>query len=136
MFRFLVAAMLMVPFAATAVAEDEIRLEVSRAACEQIVKYKQSPDVTYQPGVDVHGKPVAPADLEDERTNIPDQIYVNLALPFKDLLKSYNPKLAEAEVNVGIVEFDIASGQLLYNGQELTDPAENAIANECRKRYQ
>ncbi|MEX1035288.1 MAG: hypothetical protein WDZ54_04990 [Sneathiella sp.] len=135
MVRFLVAAIFIGTFATSAFAE-EIRLEVSRAACEQFVKYRQSPDVTYQPGVDAHGKPVAPADLEDERANIPDQIYVNLALPLKDLLKDYNPKLADAEVNVGIVEFDIASGQLLYNGQALTDPAENAIAKECRQRYQ
>jgi hypothetical protein len=131
---FLILLLLMGPMG-TAVAED-IRLEVSRQDCERIVKYTADPDVTYKPGVDVHGKPVAPADLSGSQIQIPDQIYIDLSLPFKDLLKNYNPKLKNAEVYVGTVEYDISSGKLLYNGQELTDPAENAIARECRKRYQ
>jgi len=115
---------------------EDVRMEVSRTDCERIVKYTADPDVTYKPGVDVHGKPVAPADLNDNQVKIPDQIFIELSLPFKDLLKNYNPKLENAEVYVGTVEYDIASGRLLFNGQELTDPAENAIAKECRKRYQ
>ena len=115
---------------------EDVRMEVSRTDCERIVKYTADPDVTYKPGVDVHGKPVAPADLNDNQVKIPDQIFIELSLPFKDLLKNYNPKLENAEVYVGTVEYDIASGRLLFNGQELTDPAENAIAKECRTRYQ
>lgn len=115
---------------------EDVRMEVSRTDCERIVKYTADPDVTYKPDVDVHGKPVAPADLNDNQVKIPDQIFIELSLPFKDLLKNYNPKLENAEVYVGTVEYDIASGRLFFNGQELTDPAENAIAKECRKRYQ
>ncbi|MBO0335015.1 hypothetical protein J0X12_15420 [Sneathiella sp. CAU 1612] len=115
---------------------EDVRMEVSRTDCERIVKYTADPDVTYKPGVDVHGKSVAPADLNDNQVKIPDQIFIELSLPFKDLLKNYNPKLENAEVYVGTVEYDIASGRLFFNGQELTDPAENAIAKECRKRYQ
>lgn len=115
---------------------EEVRMEVSRKDCERIVKYTADPDVTYKPGVDVHGNAVAPADLNGNQIKIPDHIFIDLSLPFKDLLKNYNPKLENAEVYVGTVEYDIASGRLLFNGQELTDPAENAIAKECRKRYQ
>ena len=115
---------------------EDIRMEVSRMDCERIIKYTADPDVTYKPGVDVHGKPVAPADLNGSQIQVPDQIYIDLSLPFKDLLKNYNPNLKNAEVYVGTVEYDIASGKLLFNGQELADPVENAIARECRKRYQ
>lgn len=123
-------------FGAVAFAED-IQIEVSKIDCQRIVKYIPEPDVAYKGGVDVHGRPVAPADINGgNQLQIPDRIFIDLSIPFKDLLKNYNPKLKNAEVYVGTVEYDLTSGSLLYNGQELADPVENAIANECRKRYQ
>lgn len=135
MTRSFLVLLFLIGFVGSAMAED-VRMEVSRKDCERIVKYTPDPDVAYKPGVDVHGKPVAPADLNGSQIQIPDRIFIDLSLPFKDLLRNYNPKLANADVYVGTVEYDIASGRLLYNGQELTDPAQNAIAKECRKRYQ
>ncbi|MDF2368657.1 hypothetical protein [Sneathiella sp.] len=135
MIRSILVLTFLIGSVGSATAED-IRMVVSRKDCERIVKYTPDPDVTYKPGVDVHGKPVAPADLSGSQIQIPDQIFIDLSLPFKDLLENYNPKLKNAEVYVGTVEYDIASGKLLFNGQELADPAENAIARECRKRYQ
>ncbi|WP_373088889.1 hypothetical protein [Sneathiella sp.] len=122
---------------ATSVAgAEDFRLEVSKDSCDRIVKYVADPDVTYKPGVDVHGNAVPPADIDANSIVLPDNIYVDLSLPIKDLLKNYNPKLKNADVYVGAIVFDIQSGRLLYNGQELSDPAQNAIAVECRKRYQ
>jgi|TARA_R100000005_G_C5002159_1_gene209634 hypothetical protein len=114
---------------------EDIRLTVSRSDCDRITKYSAAPDVTYQGGRDVHGRAVAPADLEETTIRIPERIFVDLSLPFKDLLKNYNPKLKNAEVRVGAIEYDIASGRMFFNGQELADPALNAIALECRTRY-
>lgn len=124
--------LLLIPM--TALAED-VTLEVTKDNCQRIVKYVAEQDVTYTPGVDVHGRPVAPADLEQNQIQIPNRIFIDLSLPFKDLLKNYNPKLRNAEVYVGLVEYDINSGRLLFNGQELSDPALNAIARECEKKY-
>ena len=114
---------------------EDFRMEISKTDCERIVKYVANQDVTYKPGVDVHGKPVAPADLPGSQIQLPEKIFIDLSLPFKDLLNNYNPKLKNAEVYVGTVEYDLTSGRMLYNGQELSDPAQNAIAMECRKRY-
>lgn len=36
---------------------------VTKSDCNALVQYRQAPDVAYQPGKDVHGKAVAPADL-------------------------------------------------------------------------
>jgi hypothetical protein len=119
---------------ATAMAED-VTLEVTKDNCQRIVKYVAEQDVTYKPGVDVHGRAVAPADLEQNQIVIPNRIFIDLSLPFKDLLKNYNPKLKNAEVFVGLVEYDINTGRLLFNGQELSDPALNAIARECEKKF-
>ncbi|MEH6524849.1 MAG: hypothetical protein V7723_02160 [Sneathiella sp.] len=120
---------------AQAFAED-VELEVSKKNCSRITKYVADADVDFKPGVDVHGKAVVPADLDGQQIKIPDTIFINLALPFKDLLNNYNPKLKNAEVYVGLIEYNISSGRMLYNGQELSDPALNAIARECQKRYQ
>ncbi|MAL79716.1 MAG: hypothetical protein CMN55_11495 [Sneathiella sp.] len=114
---------------------EDIRLTVSRSDCDRITKYIAAQDVIYQEGKDVHGRAVAPADLEATTIRIPERIFIDLSLPFKDLLKNYNPKLKNAEVRVGAIEYDIASGRMFFNGQELADPALNAIALECRTRY-
>ena len=115
---------------------EDVELEVSEKNCSRITKYVAEQDVTFKPGVDVHGKAVVPADLNGQQVKIPDTIFINLALPFKDLLNNYNPKLKNAEVYVGLIAYNISSGKMLYNGQELSDPALNAIALECQKRYQ
>jgi hypothetical protein len=120
----------------TNVYAEDIKLEVSKTNCSRITKYVAEQDVTYNPGVDVRGNPVAPADLDEQKIKIPDTIYINLAIPFKDLLNNYNPKFKNAEVYVGVIEYNIGSGKMLYNGQELSDPALNAIAQECQKKYQ
>jgi len=40
------------------------RIVITRDLCNQVnVQYQPSPDVNYRPGVDVYGRPVAPADL-------------------------------------------------------------------------
>jgi len=123
---------LLVPFAA---ATEEFKMEVSKTNCQRIVKYVADQDVTYKPGVDAQGRPVVPADLNQNQIKIPDTVFIDLSLPFKDLLKNYNPKLKNAEVYVGLIEYNISSGRMLYNGQALSDPALNAIARECDKRY-
>lgn len=119
----------------TSAAED-FKLEVSKANCQRIVKYTAEQDVNYKPGVDAQGRPVVPADLNQNQIKIPDTVFIDLSLPFKDLLKNYNPKLKNAEVSVGVIEYNISSGRMTYNGQELSDPALNAIAQECDKKYQ
>ncbi len=118
--------------------EDTVRITVSEKNCERIQKHIAWDDVTYKPGVDVHGKPVVPADLKDNRLKLPDTITIDLSLPLQDLYAPGNqpPELLKnAEVQVGKIDYHINSGKLLFNGQELSDPAMHAIAEECRKQY-
>ena len=118
--------------------EDTARITVSEKNCERIQKHIARDDVTYKPGVDVHGRPVAPADLQDNRLKLPDTITIDLSLPLQDLYAPGNqpPELLKnADVQVGKIDYHINSGKLLFNGQELSDPAMHAIAEECRKQY-
>ena len=41
------------------------------------MRHEPAPDVAYQPGVDVHGRAVAPADLNGgSQIELPDVIYI------------------------------------------------------------
>lgn len=138
MSRFLVFGVLSyLMFAAGSASAEDIDAEivVSREDCQRIEKHLARADVTFKPGVDVHGKPVAPADLDDNRLKIPDTITIDLSLPLQDLFTTNNARLKNAEVQLGQLEYDVLSGRLNFNGQELADPALNAIAIECRKIY-
>lgn len=113
----------------------DVRLTVSRSDCDRIARHLAAPDVAYKAGMDVHGRPVAPADIEGDEIVIPERIFIYLSIPLNDLLVNHNPKLSNADAFVGAIQYDMASGRMYFNDEELADPALNAIAVECRKRY-
>jgi len=116
----------------------EIKLEITKATCARVQKHVARNDVTYKAGVDVQGRPVVPADIGNNSIALPDSITIDLSLPLKDLYPLASPPdraLQNAAVEVGKVDYNLASGKLTFNGQELADPALGAIAEECRKTY-
>ncbi|MBE7637582.1 hypothetical protein GUA87_12055 [Sneathiella sp. P13V-1] len=119
-------------------AADDIRIETTQKECQRIQKHVARNDVTYKPGVDVYGKPVTPADVNTTPTIQFDEIVIDLSLPLQDLFSAGNPpkdELKNAEVKVGTIRYDLLKGKFFFNGQELADPALNAIAEECQKKY-
>ncbi len=135
-FAYLVG-FLMLSYPAVALAE-EVRIETSRENCARIQKHVARDDVTYKPGVDVHGKPVAPADLQDQPKFLKDEIIIDLSLPLKDLYDLASPPsraLQNAEVQVGQVRYDMLSGKFYFNDQPLADTALHAIAEKCVQIY-
>ncbi len=131
-----------VPFAAHAdtleksdTPAETATITVSKEDCSHIQKYVAQQDVTYKPGVDVNGNPVAPADLQDNRLVLPENIVIDLNLPLSDLLTNPPAGLENAEAYIGTLKYNLLSGRLTFNGQELADPAIHAIAEECRKQY-
>ena len=119
----------------TAFGQDRgpVIIEITAADCRALVTHQTAPDVAYQPGVDVRGRPVAPADLpggvviEPPRTFI---IPIEIDLVERFGLLSTVPGF-EADALVGTVLYD--DGQLFFNGQPLIDPMQTAIAEACRQ---
>jgi len=118
-----------------ALAADQTSL--SPAFCQALVKHVPDADVTYQPGIDVHGKPVAPADL-------PDSVAFKLQNPINipltaSLLKVLNlPATAfpfntmkRDDINLGTLTVD--GDRVLYNGQPLTSEQQDKLAVLCMK---
>lgn len=111
---------------------DALRVTITERQCQALVPHVPAPDVTYQPGTDVTGRPVAPADLSGgSRIRLPDSFDIPITV---DLADRYgipaDPALFDGEVRVGTVTLE--HGRLYFNGQPLTPEDEQAVAAACR----
>jgi hypothetical protein len=112
----------------------ERTIAIARSDCELAVRYVAPAGVVYQPGVDVKGRPVAPADLDDDqRPQLPESIPVVIT---DDLRKRFglphHSPLFDADALIGIVELRLSDGRLTFNGVELGDREADALAAMCR----
>ena len=125
-------ALVLVTAAWAAPASAEIA--ISRKDCQRLVNHEPAPDVTYQPGVDVHGRPVVPADLGGGQQNqLPDVIYIPIEVLIQDKFSiPANSVLYDATALVGVVS--VRGNQVYFEDQELTDPEIAALEQACRDR--
>ena len=109
-------------------------IAISRRDCERLVRHEPAPDVAYQPGVDVHGRPVAPADLGGGvQLELPDVIYIPIEIFLQDKYGiPANSVLFNARAQVGVVE--VHGNRVYYEDQLLTDPETAALEAACRDR--
>ena len=107
---------------------------ISRRDCEQLVSHEPAPDVTYQPGVDVHGRPVAPADLGGgSQIALPEVIYIPIEVLVQDRFGiPANSVLYDATALVGVVS--VKGNQVYFEDQLLGDPEVAALEAACRER--
>jgi len=115
-------------------ADDDSVLEVSRKDCKRLLRHEPRADVEYKPGVDVRGKPVAPADVPGspaikllKTINIPIGI---------DLEKKYGLGAGgqyTGEATIGTIS--VRKGRVYWNNQLLGDAEQARIARACRQAY-
>lgn len=118
------------------------KVAVSRTDCSRLIAHQPGADVDYKPGVDVRGRKVAPADLAGSQPDIrlPDQIVIDIGF---DLSKRFgipdtqagpNANLYAGTGSVGKVTVDPRTGKASFNGQSLTSPEQEALAEACRRQ--
>ena len=120
--------------AGQAVAEP-LELQISRAECLELLRHTARGDVAYQPGVDVRGQPVVPADLDDRPPlRLPEsyriQIEVDTAERFG--LPSRSERF-DADIAVGEVEITL-DGRAYFNGQPLQSDEAFELSQRCQER--
>ncbi len=108
------------------------RIVVSSKACAEVVAHVPDAGVTYTRGVDVNGKPVAPADLPDNASPITaDNFPIFLTL---DLKKKFQvpdaAKLFKFEAVVGLIT--IQGSRVFFNGQPIAPGEASLLAAACR----
>jgi hypothetical protein len=112
----------------------ERTIAMARSDCRLAIEHVAAPGVDFQPGVDVYGAPVAPADVEEPDIVLPDVIPISISSDLRDRFRlRHDSPLLNIEAGVGIVEFQVSSGRLFFNGVELTESDEEALAALCRE---
>jgi hypothetical protein len=113
---------------------EEPKLTLRREDCAALVKHRPAPDVAYQPGVDVYGNPVAPADLPGTpQLNLPPLIAIPIEVDLQDRYHiPANSPLFKGDAQIGIVVTDY-EGHVTFNGRPLTDPEADALAAACAR---
>ena len=132
---FLLAAALAAVLAVTPAAahEKKATVAITRADCARLVAHVPGPDVAYQPGVDVYGREVVPADLGGApRIELPETILIDIEI---DLLQRFgipaDPTLYDPDAEVGEVVY--RDGRFTFNGQPLQDEAQAELAARCQR---
>lgn len=110
-------------------------IEITRADCSRLVKHVPAPDVAYQPGVDVHGKPVAPADLDGGyQLALPRVIRIPITVLLEDRFGiPANSVLYKAEAEIGVAEVDLVDGRVTFNGRDLATAEAQALSAACQE---
>ena len=109
-------------------------LVLTSEECRHITRYEPAPGVDYEPGVDAHGREVVPADLTDNRMELPSNLTIDLTALVFELLEREPPQgLRDSTISLGKVVIH-ESGLISYNGKPLGDTYQNAIAQACLER--
>jgi hypothetical protein len=110
------------------------RIVITRDLCSQLsVQYQPAPDVAYRPGVDVYGRPVAPADLPN-----PNAGYGGLgSTTSTDILIApraggLNQRGVIGETYVGRVTVD-QGGHVAINGQPVGPQDQTELRQLCTR---
>lgn len=125
-FVFAVAVFFSAPaFAQTVVLDD--------AACRAITAHVPDSGVEYQPGVDVHGKPVVEADLNPSPVKIPETIRFTITVDTMKYAGIAVPAGVEGKAAIGEVEIG-KDGRMLFNGAPMEGEAEAALRALCKDK--
>lgn len=112
-------------------AAQTITLEDS--ACQAMVQHQPADDVTYQPGVDVEGRPVVEADLNPSPIQLPETVSFDITFDVMKYAGIAPPKGVEGQAVIGRV--DVArDGKMYFNGQPMEDPAEASLRALCAEK--
>ena len=109
---------------------DELR--IGRSDCKRLVVHEPAPDVAYRPGIDVHGRPVASADLNGgPQVKLPDEIVIRLEL---DVMKGRSRALAGAmEGKTALGTLTLRQGRAYFNDEPLHGWEQEILLDACRK---
>jgi hypothetical protein len=126
---------------APAFAADSLPVYVTRQDCHQLVAHHPDPDVAYQPGRDLHGHAVVPADLPGSQ--MPGLLTDRFSFDLKVNPLAYGgdaasadaagSKVANTAMTVAHIEVDMLSGSVKINGHALEDEQTRLVTEACRQ---
>jgi hypothetical protein len=112
---------------------QHLKVNISGEDCARLVEHRPRADVEFKPGVDVRGRPVAPADLPGSRMKYKLPKTIEFDIEFNPLKGETRTRFGETTVTVGRVKYDIGKRTFTFNGEPLSDPALADLARKCRE---
>ncbi|MFQ5773206.1 MAG: hypothetical protein ACE5GS_01680 [Kiloniellaceae bacterium] len=124
---------LILAVASPAAGQDQVSAAITKSDCRRLVKHVPAPDVAYRPGVDVRGRAVAPADLDDGvRIAPPETIEIDIQVELEDRFGiPADPDLFDADAQIGNVT--VRDGRAYFNGQPLQNEAQADLTERCQE---
>ena len=121
--------------AAPLAAQDKTRVQITHENCARLAVYSKPDGVDYQPGRDVRGRPVVPADLSGGvKIKVPRVIEFDLDINPVEFPNTEGPSSFDnTRYTIGRVTYDRRTGLLLFNGQPLTDPLAAELSKKCQQ---
>lgn len=124
--------------AADIVIASNLPVYVTRQDCRSLVAHRPDQDISYRPGVDAHGKYVAPADLPGPNLNIlPDRVTFDLKLnPLAygaPQSTAQSGQFANTATAIARIDVDLLSGAVRINGQSLDGEQTAIVTAACKK---
>lgn len=127
-------------------------LSITVTDCQRIVSHRPAPGVEYTPGVDVHGKAVAPADVGGGYgMALPETIDIQIGVDLADRLalrdnrnkgKSADPVRPDTVRKVmpfagyaPLGTLSVRGNDLYWNDQRLQPQDEALLASACRQGF-
>ena len=121
----------------TALAAAPAKSALDPNFCQQLVKHVPDADVAYQAGVDVRGKPVVPADLEDTNDfTLPQEITIPLTvdlMSFLNLDTTALPASAMKRNDIQLGTLTVRGDKAYYNGNPLSGAQQDNLAVLCMR---
>jgi hypothetical protein len=101
--------------------------------CRKLVRHQPLPDVSYKPGVDVKGRKVAPADVNDApQIKVPETITFDAAADLRRFGIPASSPLFQPNVGIGRVDV-LPDGRVFFNGERLGNPELAALEELCQQ---
>ncbi len=115
-------------------------ISISGQDCVRMTKSRAVPGANYTPGVDVHGKPVAPADLPGSggTIQVPQVIEFDYTInPMTyggaNSLASKGLDPGNTQMSVAHIKYDMGTNTFTINGQPISSGDQAALSRECAK---
>lgn len=109
---------------------------LTRSQCKQlIINHKPAADVDYQPGIDVKGNPVVPADISPPKNyGLGDNVEIDIGSRHKRVAPRTPSRLRNSDVSFGTVNIT-KDGKVYINGEVVGDTQREELEEHCRELY-
>lgn len=125
------------PLIPPTVSAGPVTTRITAATCRRLVRHQPDPDVAYRPGVDAHGRPVAPADLYGGTAFadlIPGSVTFHIVLDALEAAGLTSLKGIETPgTMLGTITYDINRNTFALNGVPVDAAATGVLVGACRR---